>query len=47
MKYLTTPLAIILGIAGLAILIPAVPLVVISGMLLVVAAGLHKLGQRK
>ncbi len=47
MKYLTTPLAVIIGTVGLAILIPAVPLVVISCLLLVVAAGLHKLGQRK
>lgn len=47
MKYLTTPLAVILGIVGIIVLAPAVPLVVISGLLIVVAAGLHKLGQRK
>ena len=47
MKYLTTPLAVIVGIAGIIILAPAVPLVVISGLLLIVAAGIHKLGQRK
>ena len=47
MRYLTTPIAVVLGIAGIIILAPAVPLVVFSGLLLVVAAGLHKTGQSK